>query len=124
MGVDALQFENTKNPLLKPGPDGVWMKRFLPRIALEADVYLSTWLKTPQWDVFTGAVKNMFGAVPTRTGNWRIASVLMRSSRVYCGHYSAVSPFGDYGCYRGDGGEGPRIPHLKKSAWSCPPLIM
>jgi len=64
--VKALQFETIKNPFIEKEVSGsVWLKSiFAARLALEADVIISLpKLKTHGNTLYTGAVKNMFGAV-------------------------------------------------------------
>jgi uncharacterized protein (DUF362 family)/NAD-dependent dihydropyrimidine dehydrogenase PreA subunit len=68
--VESLQFEAMENPFVEtPVPGGVYLDSiFAARLALEVDVIVSLpKLKTHASTWYTGAVKNMFGAVATRT---------------------------------------------------------
>ncbi|MBI5871438.1 MAG: DUF362 domain-containing protein [Actinobacteria bacterium] len=70
LGVDSLQFEAMENPFVKtPVPGGVYLDSiYAARLALESDVIITLpKLKTHASTWYTGAVKNMFGAVATRT---------------------------------------------------------
>jgi len=70
LGVESLQFEAMENAFVEtPVPDGVHLDSiYAARLALEADVIVSLpKLKTHASTWYTGAVKNMFGAVATRT---------------------------------------------------------
>ena len=70
MEAEARQFESVENPFVKIDfPEGLWLKSlFYARLALEADCIISIpKLKTHGLTLFTGAVKNMFGAVAPKT---------------------------------------------------------
>lgn len=70
LGVESLQFEAMENPFVKtPVPGGVYLDSiFAARLALESDVIITLpKLKTHASTWYTGAVKNMFGAVATKT---------------------------------------------------------
>jgi uncharacterized protein (DUF362 family)/NAD-dependent dihydropyrimidine dehydrogenase PreA subunit len=70
LGAEALQFETIENPFVEiEVPDGVQLGSvFAARLALEADVIISLpKLKTHGNTLYTGAVKNMFGAVAPKT---------------------------------------------------------
>lgn len=70
LGVESLQFEAMENPFVEtPVPGGEYLDSiFAARLALEADVIITLpKLKTHASTWYTGAVKNMFGAVATRT---------------------------------------------------------
>lgn len=70
MGAEARQFETVENPFIETQvPDGALLKTiFAARLALEADVIISLpKLKTHSNTWYTGAVKNMFGAVAPKT---------------------------------------------------------
>lgn len=70
LGVEAFQFESFENPFIETEiPGGVHLKSvFAARLALEADVIITLpKLKTHSNTLYTGAVKNMFGAVTSRT---------------------------------------------------------
>lgn len=70
LGIEATQFEAQENPYLEievPG-GAVLDKIYAARLALEADAIVTLpKLKTHASTWFTGAIKNMFGAVATRT---------------------------------------------------------
>ena len=68
--IESLQFEAMENAFVKTGvPGGVYLDSiFAARLALEADVIVTLpKLKTHASTWYTGAVKNMFGAVATKT---------------------------------------------------------
>lgn len=68
--VESLQFEAMENPFVEiPVPGGIYLDSiFAARLALEVDVIVTLpKLKTHASTWYTGAVKNMFGAVATRT---------------------------------------------------------
>ncbi len=70
LGVEALQFESVEKPFVStPVPGGVHLRQVMAaRLALEADVIITLpKLKTHSNTWYTGAVKNMFGAVATAT---------------------------------------------------------
>ena len=70
LGVEALQFEYVERSFVQiDNPDCVQLKSmFVARLALEADVIISLpKLKCHGFTLYTGAVKNMFGVVPTKT---------------------------------------------------------
>ncbi|MFA6001477.1 MAG: DUF362 domain-containing protein [Thermoleophilia bacterium] len=70
MGAESTQFEAMENGFVETEvPDGVYLSRiFAARLALEADVIVTLpKLKTHASTWYTGAVKNMFGAVATHT---------------------------------------------------------
>jgi uncharacterized protein (DUF362 family)/NAD-dependent dihydropyrimidine dehydrogenase PreA subunit len=70
LGIRATQFEAREHAFTKVDvPGGVWLKQvFAARLALEADVIITLpKLKTHSGTLYTGAVKNMFGAVATKT---------------------------------------------------------
>lgn len=70
MGVESTQFEAMENGFVETEvPGGVYLDRiFAARLALEADVIVTLpKLKTHASTWYTGAVKNMFGAVATHT---------------------------------------------------------
>jgi len=94
--VKALQFETIKNPFIKKEVSGsVWLKTiYAARLALEADVIISLpKLKTHGNTLYTGAVKNMFGAVAIKTR--KIAHNLAaydKFSGALVDIYSAIKP--------------------------------
>lgn len=96
MGVEALQFETIRNAFVKVDvPDGVCLKTlYAARIVLEADVIINLpKLKTHIETLYTGAVKNMFGAVPPKTR--KIAhnfGTYERFSNAIVDIYSVVKP--------------------------------
>ncbi|MFA5802112.1 MAG: DUF362 domain-containing protein [Thermoleophilia bacterium] len=68
--VESTQFEAMENGFVKTDvPGGVYLNRiYAARLALEADVIITLpKLKTHASTWYTGAVKNMFGAVATKT---------------------------------------------------------
>lgn len=70
MDVDSCQFEHVERPYVDTAvPGGELLQRvYAARLALEADVIITLpKLKTHANTMYTGAVKNMFGAVATRT---------------------------------------------------------
>lgn len=70
MQVESFQFEHVEQPYMDTEvPDGQWLESiYAARLALEADVIITLpKLKTHENTMLTGAVKNMFGAVATRT---------------------------------------------------------
>ncbi len=68
VGAKAFQFE-TRGFVEVPVPEGKKLRSiYVAKAALEADVIISVAkLKTHGYTLFTGAVKNMFGAVPPKT---------------------------------------------------------
>lgn len=70
LGAEVLQFETVPDSFVEVDvPGGAELKTiYAARLALEADVIISMpKLKTHGNTLFTGAVKNMFGAVPQKT---------------------------------------------------------
>lgn len=70
LGIESFQFEAMEDSFIETGvPGGVYLDRiYAARLALEADVIVTLpKLKTHSNTWYTGAVKNMFGAVATRT---------------------------------------------------------
>jgi len=70
LGMEATQFEAQENPYIEVDvPGGVMLKKiYAARLALEADAIITLpKLKTHASTWYTGAIKNMFGAVATRT---------------------------------------------------------
>ena len=70
LGAESLQFEAVENAFIETAvPDGVHLKSiFAARLALEADVIITLpKMKTHASTWYTGAIKNMFGAVATHT---------------------------------------------------------
>lgn len=70
LGVDSMQFEAIENGFKKIDvPEGVYLKSiYAARLALEADVIVTLpKIKTHASTWYTGAIKNMFGAVATST---------------------------------------------------------
>lgn len=70
MEVDSWQFEHLERPYFEVDvPGGEWLTSvYAARLALEADAIITLpKLKTHENTMYTGAVKNMFGAVATRT---------------------------------------------------------
>jgi uncharacterized protein (DUF362 family)/NAD-dependent dihydropyrimidine dehydrogenase PreA subunit len=70
LGVESLQFEAMENGFVETTvPDGAYLDSiYAARLALEADVIITLpKLKTHSNTWYTGAVKNMFGAVATKT---------------------------------------------------------
>lgn len=70
LGMEATQFEAQEHPYREVDvPGGVMLKKiYAARLALEADAIITLpKLKTHSSTWYTGAIKNMFGAVATRT---------------------------------------------------------
>lgn len=70
MEAESYQFEHVERPYVETAvPGGEWLDSiYAARLALEADVIITLpKLKTHESTMFTGAVKNMFGAVAART---------------------------------------------------------
>lgn len=70
LSVPAVQFESVEKPFISTSvPNAVHLPEIMAaRVALEADVIISLpKLKTHSSTWYTGAIKNMFGAVATRT---------------------------------------------------------
>lgn len=68
--AESFQFEHVEHPYVATSvADGEWLEQvYAARLALEADVIITLpKLKTHANTMYTGAVKNMFGAVATRT---------------------------------------------------------
>lgn len=113
LGVEALQFETIERPFIEIDVlDGVWLNTiYAARLALEADVIISLpKLKTHGLTLYTGAVKNMFGAVASKTR--KIAHNLAKSekfSNALIDIYSSVKPnLAVMDAVVGMEGEGPR----------------
>lgn len=96
LGINALQFETLENAFIKVDiPDGVCLKTiYAARLAMEADVIINLpKLKTHIETMYTGAVKNMFGAIPPKTR--KIAhnfGTYERFSNAIVDIYSAMKP--------------------------------
>lgn len=117
LGAQSLQFESLKNAFLKTEiPSGVYLKTiFAARLALEADVIITLpKLKTHASTWYTGALKNMFGAVATRTRKHAHALAAYESfSGSLVDIYSVLKPqLAIMDAIVGMEGEGPR--HGKK----------
>ncbi len=70
LGIRAVQFENMERPFIRTEvPGAEWMHEVMAaRLALESDVIISLpKLKTHSGTWYTGAIKNMFGCVATRS---------------------------------------------------------
>jgi uncharacterized protein (DUF362 family)/NAD-dependent dihydropyrimidine dehydrogenase PreA subunit len=113
MGVEALQFETIERPFVEIDVlDGVWLNTiYAARLALEADVIISLpKLKTHGLTLYTGAVKNMFGTVASKTR--KIAHNLAKIEKfsgALIDIYSSVKPkLSVMDAVVGMEGEGPR----------------
>lgn len=96
LGVETTQFESLENPFVEVGvPQGAILQSvYAARMALEADVIITLpKIKTHAGTWYTGAVKNMFGAVATRTRKeaHRLAAY-QRFSQAIVDIYSVLAP--------------------------------
>lgn len=113
LGVESLQFESMENPFVEtPVPGGKYLDSiYAARLALEADVIVTLpKLKTHASTWYTGAVKNMFGAVATRTRKQaHILATYERFSGSIVDIYSVLRPrLAIMDAVVGMEGEGPR----------------
>ncbi|MDO8736260.1 MAG: DUF362 domain-containing protein, partial [Thermoleophilia bacterium] len=113
LGVESLQFEAMENPFVKtPVPSGRYLDHiYAARLALECDVIVTLpKLKTHASTWYTGAVKNMFGAVATRTRKYaHTLATYERFSASIIDIYSILRPqLAIMDAVIGMEGEGPR----------------
>lgn len=120
LGVESLQFEAMENPFVKtPVPGGAYLDFiFAARLALESDVIVTLpKLKTHASTWYTGAVKNMFGAVATKTRKYaHTLATYERFSSSVVDIYSVMQPrLAIMDAVVGMEGEGPRHGSPKKA---------
>ncbi|MHB8791989.1 MAG: DUF362 domain-containing protein [Thermoleophilia bacterium] len=120
LGVESLQFEAMENPFVKtPVPGGSYLDFiFAARLALESDVIVTLpKLKTHASTWYTGAVKNMFGAVATKTRKYaHTLATYERFSSSIVDIYSVMQPrLAIMDAVVGMEGEGPRHGSPKKA---------
>ncbi|MHB8859606.1 MAG: DUF362 domain-containing protein [Thermoleophilia bacterium] len=113
LGIESFQFEAMEDSFIETEvPGGVYLDRiYAARLALEADVIITLpKLKTHSNTWYTGAVKNMFGAVATRTRKEaHKLSTLERFSSSIVDIYSVFKPqLAIMDAVIGMEGEGPR----------------
>jgi uncharacterized protein (DUF362 family)/Pyruvate/2-oxoacid:ferredoxin oxidoreductase delta subunit len=113
MGVESFQFEHIEQPYVDTEvPGSEWLDRiYAARLVLEADVIITLpKLKTHENTMLTGAVKNMFGAVATRTRKKaHRAGSYERFSAAVVDIFSALTPaFAVMDAVVGMEGSGPR----------------
>ena len=96
LGIEACQFEAMENGFVETEvPGGVFLRSiYAARLALEADIIITLpKLKTHSNTWYTGAVKNMFGAVATKTRKQaHRLSTLERFSGSLVDIYSVFTP--------------------------------
>ncbi|RJQ47726.1 MAG: DUF362 domain-containing protein [Gaiellales bacterium] len=113
MGADSFQFEQVERPYVETEvPGGQWLSSiYAARLALEADAIITLpKLKTHENTMYTGAVKNMFGAVAARTRKKaHRAGSYERFSAAVVDIFSALKPgFAIMDAIVGMEGSGPR----------------